>query len=601
MAKNKLDLGDVAAEAAAFVPDLSGVEPLEVLPSDAFTTKAALEKIAACEQSEYEKGQAELARVFGADYVPGTEADRLRQLLRELAKRRCQGLNLYEPFDEQIRFHRSVARIRTVIGSNRSGKTLVAAVEVARALTGTDPHRKYPAGRGRCYAVGKNLDHVGQVMWRKLSRAECFRMIRDEYTGEWRAWRPWLLYDISHVEKTKWAPPLIRPSLVKKVAWENKAKSIPRVVVMHNGWELSFFSGEGKPPQGVDLDLCWMDEEIPDEDWFPEMRARLLDRHGRLVWSATPESGTDVLYDLHEKAEREAHRGGGSRVQEFVLLLADNPYISEAEKEEFAADLTDEQRRVKVGGDFAVTGYKIYPSFSMSVHGVDWPDGGIPDHWTRYASIDPGHGVCAVLFGAVPPREEGDYLYLYDELYVTECDALKFAEEMRQRCVGQRFEAFIIDQRGSVKSEVATGKTILEQYTEALRNAGVWSSATAHGFRLGSDDVDAGLMAVRSWMASRRDGTTRLRVFRDRLPWFEWEMKRYHRKRVAGTLKDRPRDKNDHLMDALRYLVMANPRWVAPREGPRRAGGARAAFDAFEKKSRKGGNAVRLGPGRKYA
>ncbi len=533
--------------------------------------------------------------------LAGTDADRLREVLTELARRKCEGLELYTPLGEQMRFHRSKSRIRIVVGSNRAGKTIVAAVEVARAVTGCDPHKKFPRHDGRCFAVGKNLDHVGQTMWRKLARAECFRMIRDEKTKAWRVYKPWEPYDAAHLEKTKWAPPLVRSSLIRKIAWENKAKSIPRLVTFHNGWELSFFSGEGAPPQGVDLDLVWLDEEISHDEWFPEMRARVLDRQGRIVWSATPESGTDVLYDLHEKAEKERFQPG-PQVAEFVLLLADNPYILESEKKEFAADLTDEQRRVKVGGEFAVMSYKVYPSFSMDVHGADLPAGGVPPHWTRYAAVDPGHGVCAVVFGACSPPEEGNQLFLYDELYITECDAQKFGEAMRQKCQGQDFEAFVIDQRGSVGHEVAGGRTTLEQYADALRRVNVKSRLTAHGFRLGSDDVDAGLAEVRTWMAVRDDGTPKLKVFRGRLPWWEWEMKRYHRKRVAGTLKDRPRDRHDHLMDATRYLVMISPKWVPPHVGPQKATGARKAFDEFEKKRNKGqSSAVRLGPGRRHA
>ncbi len=187
-----------------------------------------------------------------------SEMDRLRQVFSELARRKIRGINLYQPHKEQVDFHQSPARIRIVVGSNRSGKTLVAAVEVARAATGNDPFKKFPRENGRIFCVGKNLDHVGQVMWRKLARAESFKMIRDEVTKEWRSWQPWNAYDISFPEKVKWAPPLIPPSLIRTIAWENKAKSIPKLVVLQNGWEIAFFSGEGKPPAGVDLDMVWL-------------------------------------------------------------------------------------------------------------------------------------------------------------------------------------------------------------------------------------------------------------------------------------------------------------------------------------------------------
>jgi hypothetical protein len=68
-----------------------------------------------------------------------------------------------------------------------------------------------------------------------------------------------------------------------------------------------------------------------DGEWHPEMAARILDRSGRGIWSATPQAGTEQLFELHERAERDANEPCPS-VEEFVILLADNPHIGEEEK-----------------------------------------------------------------------------------------------------------------------------------------------------------------------------------------------------------------------------------------------------------------------------
>lgn len=549
------------------------------------------EERAAAEEREWE-------RLLGSDYVVAHDAERLRRLASELARRRLEGLRLYEPLPEQERFHKSAARIRILRGSNRGGKTLPAAVEVARAVTGTDPHGKYPLADGRFFCVGKDLAHIGEVMWRKLGHAGAFKMIRDEATTIWRAFRPWDPYDAAYKEKAKDAPPLVPPRHVKKIAWESKGEGIPSKVVLHNGWEMAFYSSLGKPPNGVDLDGWWFDEEIVDGAWFPEMRARLLDRNGRGLWSATPQAGTDALYDLHERAEEEDARGEPRRkVQEFLIRLAENKHIGEEEKKDLAADLTDEERRVRVEGDFAITSYRVYPTYARSVHAVEtFP---IPADWTRYMVVDPGHQVCAVLFAAVPPPTVGDFIYLYDELYIRECDAPTFGEKVRQKVQGQQFHAFLMDMHFALHTEAGAGKNVLEQYTTALTRSKVSSAATGHSFRLASDDIEAGVTAVRTWLAIRPDGTPKLRVLWEHLKWWEWEIRRYHNQRVQGQVIDKPNQRRAcHLMDATRYLAMYDPKWVKPRETPAVVGGALAAYRAKRERRQEedGPRAIRLGP-----
>ena len=52
--------------------------------------------------------------------------------------------------------------------ANRAGKTLSAAIEFARAVTGQDPHNKYPKTAGRAMIVCKNEKQCGEVIFKKL-------------------------------------------------------------------------------------------------------------------------------------------------------------------------------------------------------------------------------------------------------------------------------------------------------------------------------------------------------------------------------------------------------------------------------------------------
>lgn len=535
---------------------------------------------------------------YGPEYVSAYAVERARAVAAELARRRVEGLELYEPLPVQAAFLACPARYRLVRGSNRSGKTLVAAVEVARALTGRDPFGKYPLRDGVCFAVGRAEQHVGEVMYRKLFRAGAVRMIRDEATGRWRAFRPW--EDREREAFAKPAPPLIPPRMVLETAWTDKKKNVPGLVRLATGWEVHFFSSLGKPPKGSAIDLFWFDEEIVDPSWYPEMAARIVDRRGRGVWSFTPEAGTEQAYELHERAEKERVLlpEGKRTIVEFESLLADNRHLDDEAKKALAQDLSEEEARVKVGGEYAFTGYRVYPTFSMAVHGADPRE--VPPHWTCYGYVDPGHRVCAALFAAVPPPDEGDWVLLYDELYLYEATAASFAEAMKNKLAGRVMQAFMMDYHMGIQADVGLGKTVLQQYTEALAAQRVASVQTGSGFLLASDDVQAGILAVQGMLRLRPDGTPRLRVMRERLDRFEHEVKVYHRKRVAGKVTAAPDTRKDnHLMDCLRYMALHEPRYVARKGQKARPGAALAAFRAKREKERReaGGNYTSLEPG----
>lgn len=517
--------------------------------------------------------------------------EKLRSLVGELARRRAESLRLYEPLPEQQRFHSSMKMERLLRGSNRGGKTLPAAVEVARAVTGCDPFSKYPREHGRCIAVGKDGKHIGETMWRKLGHARAFKIIRGE-DGLWRAFRPWDPRDLERETEARPAPPLIPPRMIRSISWYNKKLGQPEKVTLHTGWEILFFSSLGKPPQGTDVDLVWFDEEIEDQEWYPEMVARLADRMGRFIWSATPQAATEQLFDLHCRAE-----DGDELVEEFIIRLRDNPHIAQQAKEQMAAKLSEDERLIRIEGEFAIHGLKVYPEFRKEIHCC--PEFTIPEHWMRLVAIDPGRQVCAALFAAVPPPEEGDFVYFYDELYIRSADAEKFGQGMELKCRHHSFRVFLIDSHGARIGEIGTGKSVEQQYSRALERHRVSSELTGHGFKWGSDDPEAGRLAFRGWLLVRPDSTTKLRVFRDRCPNFINEIERYHHKRVKGVITDEVEKKRDHLMDCARHLAMYDPKYHKPKPAGKRENPILALLRKKKEKRlhKEGRRGVHLGPG----
>lgn len=479
--------------------------------------------------------------------VPRVTIEQTVEVLRELAARNIEGLSLYEPIPLAQEFHRCTASERIVRGSNRAGKTLSTHVELARALLGKDPFDKYPKHNGRAFLVGYRGKEVGEVNYRKLFRGDAFKIIRDPDTKEWRAFRPWQEWDAANAHLKRAAPPLIPPRYVSSIAWENKKENIPSVIRLTTGWELNMFSSQGDPPTGSDIDLAVFDEEIENPNWYPEISSRLTDRRGKFIWGATPQAGTEQLYDLCLAADDQKYELE-PRIVEFMMTLADNPHIPDAAKKELALKFADPlQYQTRIGGEFAIISFKFYPEFHESIHGIkSFP---LQKDWTRYAIIDPGHQPCSILFIVAPPpdSEYAGRKIAYDELVIPNCNAVIFGQEMAKRCKGQDFHEFIIDSRGGRITDIASGLNVELQYAAALKANGVKSAVTGHGFSWGSDLHDAGSLAVRQWLQIGADAKPTFYYFKDVLKVFKRQMERYHYGKTKDGVTDKPVKKNDHM------------------------------------------------------
>lgn len=510
------------------------------------------------------------------DLNPG-ERTMLRNVLGEMARREVEALRLFEELPgDQGEFFRATCGERLLLGGNRSGKTVAGAVEMARAVTGQDPYKKYPATDGRYFAVAKSEDEVAMVLWRKLSRRGAFKIIKDPDTLRWRAYRPWMDWDRENLALAKDAPPLIPRRFIASIAWENRKKDQPRLVKFTTGSELSFYSSNASPTAGVDLDGVWFDEEILQHAWYTEASARLLDRLGRFWWTATPQASTLGLYLMSRRAEESAG-DIDPLVRQFNLDLLDNPHITDKAKEHFMEKMTDEEKEVRVKGKFAILGSKVYPEFApKGIHRI--PAIPIPPDWTIYISLDPGHQILAVLFAAVPPpiHEYGGSIVLFDELYLRRATARIFAEQLANKLslYHRRVQEYLIDRRASRMTEVASGLTPEEQYSEALKDRNLPCVRTGFGFTWASDNVDGGILAVREGLQIGSNSRPKWLVMDGKLPNFVREADSYSFKKDSfGLVTNQPLKVNDHLMDNWRYLAMHGLPYVKPfkEAGPRPA------------------------------
>src|SRR5262249_25530414 len=112
---------------------------------------------------------------------------------------------------------------------------------------------------------------------------------------------------------------------------------------------MCFFSSNGKPPQGMAIHLAWMDEEIQDGEWFPELLARTTDTEGHIIWSGTAQLGTERFYELHLKTEKSP-----DIISEHRLNTEKNQHVPQARLSKHRALYTEDEARTRIEGEWAV-------------------------------------------------------------------------------------------------------------------------------------------------------------------------------------------------------------------------------------------------------
>lgn len=439
-----------------------------------------------------------------------SDPTRLRLALRiagAYARRMKDALTMYRPLPgDATNFHASMKRIRLINGSNQAGKTNLAESEWARIARGLDPFMKRARRDLRMMAVGKDARHLGQVMWRKLYFTGAFDCIEDEETGILRAVKvdpndPRKLWPSDLRRKSEWipSPPMIPDSVIGNITWESAGEGVPKIVTLKNGTEMLWCTSNGSPPAGIQLDIAHFDEELTNNQWLPETLPRLMRRGGIFFWSATPQSSTPQFYELHRQCEL-----GDPDIEEFTLLVENNPYLPDDAKEAFRRQclaLGDEEYQVRWRGKYAIQGREVYPTYdprSMIV-----PIVYVPSNWMLVVAIDPGSAVSAFVILAVPP--EADCVYVVEECELKNKDAAALAKELKYYLQGRRPEAYIIDKQAGGQTSMGRNDTVADHYSKEMKDAGVPPSRiSGHSFVWGCNVPAARELSCKGLMNTGR-------------------------------------------------------------------------------------------------
>jgi phage terminase large subunit-like protein len=451
--------------------------------------------------------------------------------LREYSSRLQEDrLRNYKIVNQDLKdYHMTPAKIKAIIGGNRSSKTTTNIVDMALELVGDHPLQK------------TGLIPKPPVHW----RAVCV----DFVNGIEKIIKPMLRY---------WIP----RGCLKSASFEKSYAEKMRVLTLANGSQVELMSYDQDMDAfaGTSRNGVLFDEE-PPEPIFDECMARLVDCNGRCLIGMTPLKGQTFIY---HRIFRESQKDDSIRV--WFANIEHNAALDQVSVQKFLSKLSERDRKVRGKGEFIQQTGLVYPEFDYSRHvcaPFHIPDGANQEKygpaWPRYVTYDWGilNPMC-LLWWAVSP--DGVH-YCYREHYQAGLDTEQQAKIYLDRMTkGEEDLVKAIIPDPAVWHVESDGRSLGEK----LRRAGMRKLLPREHLK-GINDVSAGVSEVKAWL---RHDPPRMMLFKDAAPNLEEQFEMHSWKDVSDNSmgRDMPAKGHDHAIVQLRYLALFRPAGMGKRE-----------------------------------
>jgi phage terminase large subunit-like protein len=407
---------------------------------------------------------------------------------------------------------------RALFGGNRSGKTTAGGMEFLFHITGIYPdwypedQRYNGAIKGRI--IAKDFQKgVGEVI--------------IPFLNEW--------LDMSLVER-KWKNP--QGIAIK---WKLKNGSVFDILTHEQSTE-QFEGWKGH--------IAWFDEPPPRDKYVATLRG-LVDFQGRHWLTLTPLTQPWIYDDIYTKQS--------PNIFVVTMDMRENYHLTEEAIKEFESQLTEEEKEARLHGRFLHLSGLIYKEFQPDIHICPVT---IKKHWTRYMAIDPHERMpTAVLWLAV---DEQDNHWIYDELWLKDMDV----KEIAQAIIAQEGENIarvkLIDPHAD-KDNVAAGGF---NFRKELMKYGVFTQRANSDTLLGKSKIRQALTLRYRSVLKREVAQLHVSNYCKQTIFefqhYIWEEIRRNKEEFDP--KEKPKKKNDHFMDCLRYIYNFGPRYIPLEE-----------------------------------
>lgn len=442
----------------------------------------------------------------------GERAEAGRLLAEYEGLLRANPLLGYVPHRKQVEFHGSKEPARCFFGGNRSGKTTAGVVD------------------DLIQAVDRDVVPEHLARFKVWEPPFYCRIVTPDFTST--------MEQVVFPKIREWCP---RDQLVGGGFDKGYDKQL-RMLRFKNGSAFFFMTFEQDLDKfgGAALHRVHHDEE-PPAAIRRECLMRLIDFAGDEVLTMTPLEGLTWTFDeFYEPYER----GVLKDATVVVVDMDDNPHLDERTKKRVLAGLSHEEREARKSGRFVHFAGLVYGEFSRAVHVV--PVGSVPRGATVVGAIDPGTRHMAAVVWAYLGLD--DDLVVFDEVALQGATVAEVAKQIKLVEAKHRIRVpyYVIDPAARNVAH-QTGRSDQMEY---LDNGVVTI--------LGQNAVTAGINRVKERLQSE---PPRLHVMAHCQNLID-EFRRYRWTRASRSeheAKEQPVKRDDHLLDALRYLVMSRP------------------------------------------
>ena len=393
-------------------------------------------------------------------------------------------------------------KVGLLVGGNRSGKTEAGAmVSAAVAIGRGDP------------GVAKWMRDNGipeDSIFKRPGRVCCVSLTSNESIRVQR--------------------PKIEQFLPAGTYWKNRHGAGEAFAQLPNGGTILFKTVDqgARSFQADAWDICWFDEDPEDEAVMNEARMRLVDRRGRCLVTMTPLRGLSWIWD---RFIRDPEPGSLCR----WIFGEDNPHIPSDELATLLKSYGSHERAARARGEFTQLEGRVYQDWSRELHVVEPFE--VPAGWERTAGLDFGtRNPFCTLLAAIDPKD--DVVHIIAEHYRAEWTLSRHVEALRE----------MFKQYGEPGLIVADPEDRGSRLTMARDHDMPTVKA--------KKEIRAGLSAVAERLAPDANGRPHLVVHSNcvnlirEIEGYVWDTRR-----SKADQPDRPLKKEDHAMDALRYLV----------------------------------------------
>lgn len=434
------------------------------------------------------------------------------------------------PHAKQREFMLSPARFKALVWGRRSGKSLgIALYTMLKAL-------ETP---GNYYIIAPTYAQAKQIYWNDLLKVNIPGSIIKE-TNESELF---IEFQQVHYQLDT------QTILGYKIDSDHSKAPLPSRI---------YLKGANNPDslRGVSLNGAVLDEfaffQYANDTWRKIIRPALADKQGWAIFSSTPDGVHNTFFDIVELAKRVIAESSDPQHDKRWFYshatMLDNTYIEHRlqewneTQEEYTRDGRIDEWVQEWEAKFTTPSSLVYSEFDDQIHVI--PPNLIPrDNLTYAIGMDFGlKDPFAAVFVAIDKDENW---YIYDEVYLPDLPIDKIASVLHQKMGDQYFTRIIGDAAGA--TEIASLRS------KELGENRVWVTPS----KKGKDSIRAGIRAVRTKLYVREgSGKPKLFVGRNCTATIKEFQSYKHIRDAFGEVSDTPEDKNNHLMDAIRYLVL---------------------------------------------